>query len=1401
MPKGPQHRGLPIAVLVLALLSLTAIPPTAAPVTSIAGGSPTMLHAVGAAIPAIFPAARDLGKLTGSAPLHAGIALPTRDPQELSRLVQEESTPNSPLYRTFLSPTEFATQFSPSSSAYDRASAYFSSYGLTVEPSSNRLTLGLSGTSAEMSAAFHTSLELWQVGPRVVYGPSMAPSLPSDLSVSGSFGLTNALDARPLEMVNGPFSLSSSPSPEVGASCATGTFGYTPCEVQSAYGDSTLIGKSETGAGRTVAVVDDYDSSETQAQLASDYASFNANFALPSSSLSFLYPDPDTQDPNASTSSGWGIETALDMEWSHVMAEGANVDVVFSPDAGFGLYQAVNFLVEYHVADVISLSWGEPDVGVYGGAACSSSCNASTDGTYAILHPILQAAAVEGISVFAASGDCGAADGTQTASTDYPASDDAATGVGGTVLTVSGTSYSSETAWSGNLSGSSCNNGGGAGGGWSPQPQPWYQRGLGVVNNGLRGVPDVGITAGSYLEMVEGGQTWLVEGTSDASPMWAGLAATADQIHGGGIGLLDPTLYAILRSTSYSTDFHDITSGNNGYSATPGWDPITGIGTPKAAYAVPDLARGGPVPPRGGFEVALSLGPQSGSAPLPVTFAASASGGTGTYPTYTFLFGDGNATTQPGTLATHTYLIPGSYLAWVVAFDSSGNSTTSAPVLISVGTSTFGVTLTTSSPSPTVGQLVPFSATPTGGTGPFAWTMYWGDGTFEGNISSTGATSPSHTYQAVGVDCAYATATDSTAPVPMAGESPMVQVDVGGASGTCPAAGGGILSASAAATNSPTDSGIPVIFQGLGVGGTPPYTYTWVFGDGSAPAMGANVSHPYVVTGTVPVTFYARLYVNDTAGFSATALARVVVAPLPLVSATATPTSGTAPLSVAFSSTVVGGTGPLRWSWDFGDLSTPSGATAPQHIYNGSGTFRATLTVTDAVGKTNASSLFLSVSPSASSLTAMASASPTSGVLPLAVQFSGGARGGTGPYLYRWSFGDGAPLSSAPDPTHVYNRSGNFTATLRATDLNGAASFAPVVIAVSKGPLTLNPRATPPAGLPPLAVDFKAGVSGGNLPYVYSWRFGDGNVSALASPTHTYPTRGSYVVRLYVNDSSTPSRQSATTTLVVSVVGPLRGNVSADRTSGNAPLTVHLDAIPSGGLAPYAVLWTFSDGGGPSQALDPTHTFNRTGTFQATARMSDALGEEFNRTLWVNVSAATTPGSVFSRMVGVLSSPLFLVTVALVVAAIVALLVLRRRGRSRLAVAPPPSDLAPFPSVIGPGYEPGEGPPAGPPPPGPMDMIAPPVGPTAALSATSLQGVQVGGPAAPSSPYPAPASGSSTDAQSDRVGSEGGAEPASVPLQEGTEPPPSGSAAEVCPVCIGKVARGARDCPHCGAHL
>ncbi|HTW55765.1 MAG TPA: protease pro-enzyme activation domain-containing protein, partial [Thermoplasmata archaeon] len=695
----------------------------------------------------------------------------------LSDYLAELYTPGSPNYHHYLDPGQLAARYGAAPATISSALAYFEAAGVVASVSPDGLLLDLTGTPAQLGTAFHTPFDRYRTGPTtwVVSHPTPA-ELPASIPWSGALGLGNASPVHPA--VSSPLASTAVAGPD--ASCPTGA-PYVPCQVWGAYDLADLISNGTDGAGLTIGVVDTYDGQEPESQLATDLASFDESNALPAPLLDFLYPVPTTTDLNA-TSNGWAYEEALDLQWAHATAPGAAIDMTFSPNSGAGLYEAIDFLVAHDLVNVISLSWGEPDVGIYNAfqGPCSAGCNASTDGSYDILSPVLEFAAAEGISVFAATGDCGAADGTSGVATNYPASDPYVTAVGGTDLSVSETGeWADETGWSGNATGATgpgCYNQGGSGGGYSPLPRPSWQSGPGLSAGSFRATPDVSAISAPGVIVFENSQSYVLEGTSVATPIWAGIAAIADQVARTPLGFLDPSLYALFRGGGYTTDFHDIRVGNNGYAAGVGWDAVTGIGSPVVGPLVAALAKS--PAPTSTLSVDLNASVTSGPSPLEVTFFENASGGSGLYPVEGVYFGDGTAAaTGTGEIA-HVYSSPGVYSAQAYTWDSAGNISDSLPLAMVVGGgASLSVGLNVSTSTPASGQSVTFDANATGGVGPYVYDYWFGDGTF-----LNGSSSPvvSHTYAERGGYCAVAIAADSASP-PNGGESIPLAVTVGGA--------------------------------------------------------------------------------------------------------------------------------------------------------------------------------------------------------------------------------------------------------------------------------------------------------------------------------------------------------------------------------------------------------------------------------------------------------------------------------------------------------------------------------------------------------------------------------------------------------------------------------------------
>lgn len=370
----------------------------------------------------------------------------------------------------------------------------------------------------------------------------------------------------------------------------------TPQSMRIAYGVAPLLAKGFTGKGQTIVDIVSFGSPTLQ----KDMDVFDQQFALPAITVQQISPlNEPVSDPH-NDRSGWADETTLDVEIMHALAPGANIVVLVSPvaetEGTLGLpefRQLVQYTIDHKLGNIISQSWGASE------ATLKDAIGQSEIQKWDALFK--QATTQDGLTFFSSSGDNGATDYadvgethlSSTPTTSFPADDPWVTSVGGTTLHRAGTSFS-EIAW--NQSG---------GGLSSFFAAPDYQLALPASVQSLlqkrRGVPDVSGNADpdTGLAMYENGSWSTAGGTSASAPLWASLMAIADQMAGHALGFISPGLYKIAGSARYLQDFHDITIGNNtangngaqvqGYSATQGWDAITGLGTPNAVNLLPDL--------------------------------------------------------------------------------------------------------------------------------------------------------------------------------------------------------------------------------------------------------------------------------------------------------------------------------------------------------------------------------------------------------------------------------------------------------------------------------------------------------------------------------------------------------------------------------------------------------------------------------------------------------------------------------------------------------------------------------------------------------------------------------------------------------------------------------------------
>jgi kumamolisin len=451
-----------------------------------------------------------------------------------------------------MSREEFAARHGADPGAIDQIKAFAKEYNLTVtEVAPERRTVRLEGTAANMSKAFEVPFDRYEHEGTQYRARTGSIQVPAE--VAGSIEAVLGLDNRP--HVKPHYRLHGAATPKASAPQAVS---YTPRQVAQLYQAPLDV----DGAGQTIGILE-LGGGYRPADLQTYFSSIGVKEPTV---IPVLVDKGKNKPTNPNSADG---EVLLDIEVAGAVAPGARIVVYFAPNTTNGFQDALTTAIHdaTNKPSVISISWGGPESGW-------------TSQAMTAMDQAAQDAAVLGVSICAAAGDNGSSDGVNDGANhvDFPASSPHILACGGTNLQSAKGTISSETVWNDGPKG------GATGGGFSVQfPLPSWQASAGVKppSGGGRGVPDISGDADpeSGYQVLVDGKSMVIGGTSAVAPLWSGLIALFNEKLGKPLGFLQPALYGLPRSAQA---FHDITQGSNGsFSAAPGWDACTGLGSPS----------------------------------------------------------------------------------------------------------------------------------------------------------------------------------------------------------------------------------------------------------------------------------------------------------------------------------------------------------------------------------------------------------------------------------------------------------------------------------------------------------------------------------------------------------------------------------------------------------------------------------------------------------------------------------------------------------------------------------------------------------------------------------------------------------------------------------------------------
>jgi kumamolisin len=510
--------------------------------------------------------ARRVGKTAPNKIICVSVIVKRKNPLDLAKLGGRHLTQQ-----------EFVETYGADPASFTQLRTFAHLHGLTVDESSSSLarrTMVLRGTAKALSSAFGVTLNDFQKDGVTFH--SYTGTLSMDAAHTEAIEVVLGLDSHPIAKPHFRVlarkkkkpTKPGKPKPTPPAPPVSDA-SYNPPQVAQFYNFPTGV----NGAGQTIGIIE-----LGGGYTASDLSNYFSGLGITEPTVTAVSVDGATNSPG--DPNGADGEVGLDIEVAGSIAPGANIAVYFTTNTSQGFLDALTTAIHDTAngpPSVISISWGSPESNY-----TAQSLTAFDDAC--------QSAAALGISITVASGDSGSSDGGSGNNVDFPSSSPHVLGCGGTAITVSGNTITSEVVWDDAAAG-----GGASGGGVSSAfPLPTWQANANVpaapTSAGGRGVPDVAGDASpeSGYNVLFDGQSNVVGGTSAVAPLWAALIALLNQQHGSNLGFINPTLYQ-----NAENGFNDITSGNNGsYSAGPGWDPCTGLGSPNGTQLSQIFASG-----------------------------------------------------------------------------------------------------------------------------------------------------------------------------------------------------------------------------------------------------------------------------------------------------------------------------------------------------------------------------------------------------------------------------------------------------------------------------------------------------------------------------------------------------------------------------------------------------------------------------------------------------------------------------------------------------------------------------------------------------------------------------------------------------------------------------------------